>query len=295
MHNAHHFGAELATGVFAAATDVCLPRPALLNSMHDHVGEHVCPPVVDLPWDHVLYVSDFMRRALPTVRPFSTLRLGIDVDAFAASLAAHPALAMLERPVIFHPARLLRWKGVEVGLAAFLTVRAALGRGSLVLCKSEQIVGDEAATEVLRGELRAIARRAGAEAHVHFHDFHHSDIPAAFRGCDLVWYPTLEDEPYGLVPLEAMAAGIPLIVTDSGGMAETVRAGVTALVVAKGDRDELAREALRILRNDTLRERLVAAGRSHVREFDLARFVQRVEAVYYANVHMGRGDLVVRS
>ncbi|HMJ32990.1 MAG TPA: glycosyltransferase family 4 protein [Baekduia sp.] len=280
LHNAHHFGTELAEAVFRAAAHHGSARPALVNSVHDHTGEHLCPSVVELPWDHLIYVSDFMRRALPSSRPSSTLLLGIDVDAFATAGAPHQALAALEPPVVFHPARLLRWKGVEVGLEAFLLLRAALGRGSLVLCMSEQIVGDRLEIASLREELRATARHRGAEAHVHFHDFPRDEIAAAYHASDLVWYPTLEDEPYGLVPLEAMAAGVPLIVSDSGGMTETVQPGVTALVVPKGDAGALAEAALRILRDEPLRASLVTAGRRHVTNFALQPFVSRVEALY---------------
>ena len=280
LHNAHHFGAELAEGAFAAAARCRGARPALLNSVHDHTGEHVCSGVVDLPWDHLIYVSEFMFRALPSVRPSSTLLLGIDVATFADAGTRHPAFAELEPPVVFHPARLLRWKGVEVGMDAFLRVRAALGQGSLVLCMSEQVVGDRGEITALRDELRATARRAGAQAHVHFHEFPRDHIATAYHASDLVWYPTLEDEPYGLVPLEAMAAGVPLIVTDSGGMTETVEPGVTALVVPKGDPVALADSALRLLRDRTLRERLVRAGRRRVADFELQAFVPRLESVY---------------
>jgi glycosyltransferase involved in cell wall biosynthesis len=280
LHNAHHFGAELADGTFAAAARYSGARPALLNSVHDHTGEHVCPGVVDLPWHHLIYVSDFMLRALPSLRPSSTLLLGIDVDRFAGDGTPHPALAELEPPVVFHPARLLRWKGVEVSVEAFLRVRATLGRGSLVLCMSEQIVGDRAEIAALRDELRATARRAGAEPHVHFHEFPRDDIAAAYRASDLVWYPTLEDEPYGLVPLEAMAAGVPLIVTDSGGMTETVEPSVTALVVPKGDAGALAESGLRLLQDGALRTSLVSAGRRRVADFELQAFVLRLEDIY---------------
>jgi glycosyltransferase involved in cell wall biosynthesis len=107
-------------------------------------------------------------------------------------------------------------------------------------------------------------------------------MPAAYRGADLVWYPTIDEEPFGLVPLEAMAVGTPLVVLDSGGMRETVTDGQNGLVVPKGDATRLCEAAASLLRDETLRRRLVAAGRRRSRDFDLERFAGQLEKVYRA-------------
>lgn len=67
-------------------------------------------------------------------------------------------------------------------------------------------------------------------------------------------------EAYGLVYLEAQAAGLPVVAFDSGGVAETVRAGETALLVPEHDDEALTAALTRLLRDGALREGMGAAA-----------------------------------
>lgn len=280
LHNAHHFAPELALAFFRARDG----RP-LLNTVHDHVGEHLYPAVLRERWAHTIYVSRHMLASLPgNGTPSSVLWPGIDLRPFSPGGPRDVRLARLESPVVFHPARLLRWKGVETGLEAFILLRRRLGRGSLVLCASENVVDDDSEVELLRRELVARAQAAGVYEHVAFLAFERERIAAAYRASDVVWYPTVDDEPFGLVPLEAMASGAPLVVSDSGGMRETVLAGKTALVVPRGRPDALAEAAERLVRDRVLRDRLADGGLRRSRRFDLGRFAGQLEAIYRSAV-----------
>ena len=102
VHNAHHFSARPAVGLFAAADPSRLPDPPILvNGVHDHVGTAVHPEVLDdFAWHLVLYVSACTQRALPSRRPSVVEHLGIDLRRFGPGPDLHPALSGLERPVI---------------------------------------------------------------------------------------------------------------------------------------------------------------------------------------------------
>jgi glycosyltransferase involved in cell wall biosynthesis len=286
LHNAHHYGPQLAHGVLAAVdggrAEAGRTEPVVLNSVHDHTGEHVLHDVMDLPWHLLLYVSDFLRASLPSRAPSVTLPLGIDASRFAPQGPRHEALDRLERPVIFHPARPLPWKGVEVGLDAFIEVRRRSGRGSLVLCSGDDIIGESTALSRLRRRLTKTAADAGVSEHVLFQDFPPLAMGEAYRGCDLVWYPTTGEEPYGLVPLEAMAARRPVVVADSGGLVETVVDGVNGLVVPRGDSGALASAAARLLNDAELRGRVVAGGLETVRRCGIDAYTDRLEDMYTA-------------
>lgn len=275
-HNVHHFGDHAARAVFTSANG----RPAI-NTVHDHAGNYVLHDVLDaLPWTHLIYVSHFIRRRLPSPAPASVLHLGVALDRFRPYGPAYDPFRGLERPVIFHPARLLGWKGVEAGLAAFTRVRATLGRGTLVLTAGMDIAEEPTPTRRLRDRLTTRAARDGVAGHVMFEDVPYDRMPAALRTGDLVWYPTTGEEPYGLVPLEAMACGVPVITSDSGGMTETMRPGRTGLVVPRGDPEALAAAALRVLTDRPLRERLVAGAHDHVRGFGLGAYTTRLRDLY---------------
>ena len=88
-------------------------------------------------------------------------------------------------------------------------------------------------------------------------------------------------EGQGIVALEAMASGKPVVASRVGGLAEMLTDGETALLVPVEDADALA-AALTRLRNDpALRARLAANGRALVEEtYDIRRMVEAVEQVY---------------
>jgi D-inositol-3-phosphate glycosyltransferase len=108
----------------------------------------------------------------------------------------------------------------------------------------------------------------------------HAELPQIMRSCQLLlavpWY-----EPFGIVPLEAMAAGLPVIATAVGGLQDTVLDGVTGRLVPPRRADLLA-EAVQELLAD--RPRRLAMGRAG-RERVLARYgwdsvAEQTEACY---------------
>lgn len=277
VHNAHHFGPELAR----ACLDVA--AVPVVNGVHDRVGEHLFPEVLHWRWARVIFVSDYLRQALPTKRPTEVRWLGIELENFRPDGPCDSRLEQFERPIIFHPARLLRWKGVECGLRAFARVHRALG-GSLVLCASDDIVDDPCEVAAFRRELVGLAAELGVGHAVHFMSFDRRRVADAYRSADLIWYPTLDEEPLGLVPLEAMACGVPLVVSRSGGMQETVVEGETGLVVPRNDAAALATAAQTILSDGELRATLTRNGLTRAVRFGNAEYVDWLEECYRAIV-----------
>jgi glycosyltransferase involved in cell wall biosynthesis len=274
VHNAHHFSGLLAEALFAEAS---VP---VVNTVHDRVGEYLHPEVLDMAWAHVLYASHYLAEALATSRPHSVVWLGIDLQRFTPDGPSDPRLSCLPRPILFHPARLLRWKGVHVSVAALALLAECGLDATLVLCGSDQVVDDRRELGEYRRELSELARRLGVAERVHFEVFDRDHIPDAYRASDLVWYPTIEAEPYGLVPLEAMATGVAIIASDCGGMRETVDHGRTGLRVPPGDASALAAATAELLEDDSLRGAMTGAALEHVSAFGLESYVDAVEKVY---------------
>ena len=274
-HNAHLDAGALADLAFSQ-----MGKCSLINTVHDHFGEGLRTDVLQRSWNKLIYGSDFVRARLPSKRPSVTLHLGIDLKRFTPNGPNEPQLMTLERPVIYHPGRLLPWKGAEVGLGAFIQLRKRLGRGTLVLTDSD-IAGVEASIpRELKRKLQDKAALAGMLDCIFFIDAEHVDVPSAMRTSDLVWYPTTGEEPYGLTPLEAMACGVPVIVTDSGGMVETSVPGWTSLVVPRGDGDALADAAYSLLINQAERERIVKSALKNIINFSLDMYVEHLITIY---------------
>jgi glycosyltransferase involved in cell wall biosynthesis len=88
------------------------------------------------------------------------------------------------------------------------------------------------------------------------------DSAAALRSLDIVVHTSTAKEPFGLVIAEAMACGRPVVVTNSGGVAELVQPDVNALTYEAGNPTGLSIQIERLLRDDVLRHRLGDAARS---------------------------------
>lgn len=131
------------------------------------------------------------------------------------------------------------------------------------------------------GRLRALAEQLGVADRVHFlGSVSRAEVPGLIRASDAVvtvpWY-----EPFGIVPLEAMACGRPVVGSAVGGLLDTVLPGVTGELVPPRDPGALA-AALRDLLADPERRRAYgeAGRRRAVDRYDWRTVVARTEAVY---------------
>jgi len=96
---------------------------------------------------------------------------------------------------------------------------------------------------------------------------------------DLFLLPS-ETESFGLAALEAMAAKTPVICTNSGGLPEVNIQGVTGFLSAVGNVDEMAKNALKILKDDAVLESFKQNAFKHAKTFELDLILPQYEAVY---------------
>ncbi len=91
-------------------------------------------------------------------------------------------------------------------------------------------------------------------------------MPEVYREHDALLFTSEWDEPFALTPLEAMACGLPVIGTTTGGSAELFRHGDNALTYAAGKPEELADRILMLARDDALRQRCAVGGYCEARQ-----------------------------
>jgi glycosyltransferase involved in cell wall biosynthesis len=131
----------------------------------------------------------------------------------------------------------------------------------------------------LRGDLERLARELGIEERVRFVGLRH-DVPGLLRAAEIFVLTSLS-EAAPLTVLEAMAAGLPVIVTAVGGNPEIVRDGVDGYLVPRGDASAIASAILSLLDDPKAAGALGAAGAARVRErYSLERTIERYFALY---------------
>lgn len=179
---------------------------------------------------------------------------GVDLDHFHPG---GPRAGRTNRPRIVVVSRLVPRKGVDDVIRAL----TALPGAELVVAggpRDDLLVADP---EVRR--LGAVARACGVADRVRLQGaLPRGEVAALLRSADVVactpWY-----EPFGIVPLEAMACGVPVVASAVGGMLDSVVDGVTGLHVPPRDPRALAAALRRLLDDADARARLGAAGRRH--------------------------------
>jgi glycosyltransferase involved in cell wall biosynthesis len=111
-------------------------------------------------------------------------------------------------------------------------------------------------------------------------DWPNEAVMHAWRRCRFGLVPSIWAEPFGIVALEAMAAGRPIIASRIGGLADLVADGETGLLVPHGDAPALQGAMARLLRDAALGERMGQAARRRLDRYVARSVVPRFEAVY---------------
>jgi phosphatidyl-myo-inositol alpha-mannosyltransferase len=201
---------------------------------------------------------------------------GLDVARFSRT---PPANLGQGRKLLF-VGRLDKRKGFPTALRAF-QVLAQLHEDLRLVVVGEGPEGSAITT--LPEDLRERVTMLGA--------VNNADLPPIARTCDVYLGPAIGGESFGVVLIEAMAAGLPVVASDIPGYDEVVTDDVDGLLVPPGDPDVLARAAARVLDDEELAGRLASAGRERAAAFDWSVVLPATEDVYARALQSGPASL----
>jgi glycosyltransferase involved in cell wall biosynthesis len=183
-----------------------------------------------------------------------------------------------DAPLIGTAARMDVWKGLEDFIDAAAIVHASRPDARFVIAGGaiEGLASYETG-------LRARAHARGLDGVLHFAGWRYGPdvMPAFHQSIDLFVLPSREPEPFGLVVLEAMASGKPVIATAHGGPIEIVRDRETGILVTPRDPEAMARAVLELIADPARAAAYGQAGRARaVQNYAIERTVDRLQRLY---------------
>ena len=177
-----------------------------------------------------------------------------------------------DRPVLLWVGRLEKLKGVDILIDAV----AQLDEPDVLLL----VVGGDEHGQVLRAELEAQAQEAGLGGNIRFTGaVPHEELPAWYSAADVCVVPSYY-ESFGLVAVEAMACGTPVVASRVGGLVSTVTDGVNGYLIPWRCPEPFAEKLEVLIRNPELRANFARSARESVQRFRWDEIARRMDALY---------------
>ncbi len=213
----------------------------------------------------------------------SVVPCGVDVERFRpldrSRVRRRFGIPLKERVVLF-VGRIEPLKGIDVLLRAVSHID---GEFRVLL------IGGDRKDVARKGELSALATELRIADKVTFLDaVPHVDLPLYYNAADVCVVPSYY-ESFGLVAVEAMACGVPVIASRVGGLTETVQDGQTGYLVPWLCPEPFAERLELLLNNEPLRRSLGREARAAAERFRWSEVAARVEDVYHDLVSQYRG------
>ncbi|MDD2808400.1 glycosyltransferase family 4 protein [Rhodoferax sp.] len=174
--------------------------------------------------------------------------------------------------------RINRWKGQALFIEAADVLRQRGFKNVHFLIVGSAVVGQENLVEDLRHKIA----QSSVAAHVHILAFTH-DVWSVWDASDIAVVPSTEPEPFGMVAIEAMASGKPVVVAAHGGLLDIVEDGVSGLQFEANNAGKFADAMEKLLLSADLRKQMGLAGKQRQEElFSLHSQVESTAKLLHA-------------
>ncbi len=224
--------------------------------------------------DAVTAVSDFLaqetREALNVTKPIDVIPNFVNGELFqtAASEQTRASIDLEGGPVMIHISNFRKVKNVRDVIRLFASVHEQTGAQLLLLGDGPE-----------RVPCRILAEELGIQSQIHFLG-NQTTVQDVLPLADLLLLPSTV-ESFGLVALEAMACGVPVVGYEGGGLPEVVRQGEDGLLAPLGDLERMIEMTLELLQNENRRAKMAENSRRRaVETFSTDKITREYEAVY---------------
>jgi len=226
----------------------------------------------------------------------SVVPAGVDTELFhprdRAQVRAQLGLPDLGTPILLFVGRIERLKGIDTLLESVAVVsRTCAGRNLKVL-----IVGGGGQTEDENAELRRVVqlhRDLNLEEQVEFVGSKPQEmLPLYYSAADITIMPS-HYESFGMVAVESMASGTPVIASNVGGLSYTVKNGETGFLVPEENHFALAEQVHTLLKHPDLRLQLGEQATRHASQYSWRNIAAQIVSLY-GSVELARAGMASR-
>jgi glycosyltransferase involved in cell wall biosynthesis len=230
-------------------------------------------------------IKEMLAELYGVTEQVTVLPTGIDLLAYrsADGAAIRQKHNWGEEKVLISAGRLAKEKKWDTLIKAAAEVIREIPHVRLVILGD----GDE------RRDLEKLAKELGVAEKIELPGLvPFDDVPDYLAAADLFCFASVT-ETQGLVTMEAMAVGLPVVAINAGGTADVVENGRDALLTAD-DPHQLAQAIIRVLQDDELRQSLQTAASQKVETFDIKRLAEQLITVYQQAIEAQRDGRVIQ-
>ena len=216
------------------------------------------------------------QRLMGSTCPIEVAYPGVELGRYDAALLTSPMetrkrLGLPETgPLIGMVGRLQRWKGMHVLIEAMPAILEKHAEAHCVIVGGEHRLEADYPT-FLRGRIEAL----GLGDKIHLAGLQRN-VPEWMQAMDVIVHAS-DREPFGMVVIEAMALGKPVVAGDAGGPTEIITDGVDGLLTPYGDSPKLVDAVLKYLDDPEIARSIGAVARRRAEDFSTQRYASTVE------------------
>lgn len=202
------------------------------------------------------YLKQVALKAGKPVKDAKVIHWGIDTNQFTYKKVSYNPKRLL------YVGQIVPHKGIHTAIEAMKILIKEYGYSSLKLT----VVGDNTPTDYITN-IQKLVYSYNLQDNIHFTGFiPRKNLPDIYHQHDILIFPSIWNEPFGITLLEGMSCGLAVIGTATGGSSEILQDEVNALVFPKEDAKACAKQIVRLLNDPELFERIRQGGRRIVEE-----------------------------
>ena len=270
----HHASQELTVGTFHASRSrswgYSFWKPICLNRWFNKLDGRIAVSSTAM---------EFISRYFPS--DYTIIPNGIDLPHFSRQVTPLEQFCDGKLNILF-VGRMEKRKGFKYLLGAYEKVKRELPQCRLI------VVGPQ---DRSYGKYQRLAVKRNLKDVVFTGYVSYEELPRYYKSADIFCSPATCWESFGLVLLEAMAAGKPTVASDIAGYAAVVNDGVDGLLVKPRDEKALAGTILQLLQDGSLRERMGEMGKVKAGDYSWEKVAQQVMN-YYQELLKGRSGVI---